>query len=427
MLAAAKPPGLHPGFVYDVIPTSTAIVDRRQSVSAYPTSATSLSQNGTRSCRISIGSDGFCDASSIRLMFTINNLDTTKQLRPYSGPWGCWSRVRLMSQGTLLESLDHYGRHHEFFGFQLLPLQDQWSEAAVTGIHGSWGSGMDQLQPKLGRIEPNKRVTVLHKLNLSLFNSQKILPLRYCPLELDLTLAAAKDWVDTVTLSAGNPSFSSNYSISDIRVIYDMVLPDESLIAQFYSGLLNNQIMSIPVLCAYQFSHSIVDGATSVDITASRAFSKISSIWVSFSGNVDNLNADFRLPVFMDQGFGVNPNLDTGSPGWAPSIRMSIGGKSYPDPAPADTIAMQYYHLQKALGYSPNITRDDYMFDTYAYVFDTKRVPFDHGSGISSRSGDLIRIEVKNLDPAREAKLAHVTMFCYAVVAIREISVQLLD
>ena len=83
--------------------------------------------------------------------------------------------------------------------------------------------------------------------------------------------------------------------------------------------------------------------------------------------------------------------------------------KNIPDPLPADSVQMQYYNLVRALGYAPNLTRQDYMFGTYATVFDMKRVPFDHGSGISSRSGDQIRIEVRNITPGK-VKTCHVTV-----------------
>ena len=101
-------------------------------------------------------------------------------------------------------------------------------------------------------------------------------------------------------------------------------------------------------------------------------------------------------------------------------------GKNYPDPAPADSIPMQYYNLIKALGYSPNVTRDDFISDTYVLVTDMKRVPFDHGTGISSRSGDQIRVSIKNLT-ANRATTVHVTMFAYTIVAIRENGVEKLD
>ena len=429
LLAAANNPGLNPGFVYDVVPTSSAIVDRKQGVQAFPTSATSLSQTGTRNCRISVGSDGFCDASSVRLVFTINNHDTTKSLKFWSGAHGAWSSVRLLSQGTEIERIDQYGRHHEVFANKLLPFQEQWAEAAVCGLGGSWDwqGAQDQMYPKEGRIEPNERAIVMHKLHLSLFNSQKILPLRFCPLEVECVLAQSKEWIDTVTTALGGGlQFSQNYSLSNVHIIYDQIIPDESIVAQFYSGLLRNQMMSVPVLCAYQFMQDIAPTATSVDITASRAFSKISSVWVTFSGNQYNLSSDLTCPSLPPNGVGMVPNIDSGNPGWAPSVRLSIGGKNYPDPGPADNLPMQFHSLIKALGYSPNISRDMYIQDAYMVCFDLKRSPFDHGSGISSRSGDLIRISVQNITPGR-VQLAHVTMFCYAIVSIRESAVSLLN
>ena len=134
-----------------------------------------------------------------------------------------------MSQGTEIERLDLYGRHHELYGFQLLPFQDQWSEAAVCGLHGSWESGLDKLQPKLGKIQPGERQAVLHKLHLSLFNSHKILPLRFCPLTLELQLAPAAYWLNTHSVVSGTttPLYTTNFSIADIHVIYDEIVPDD--------------------------------------------------------------------------------------------------------------------------------------------------------------------------------------------------------
>jgi len=415
-----------PGFMYDVIPSSSAIVDRKNGKVQYPTSATTLTPTGTRTARIVVGGDAFCDSSSVRLMFTINNLDTAKDLKFWSGPWGAWSTVRLLSQGREIERLELYGRHHELFGFQLLPFNDQWTEAAVTGLHGSFDATLGQLQPLVGKIEKGERAIVMHKLHLSLFESKKILPLRFCPLEIEVSLAPAGYWVDSQTASGGVPTYSQNYSISDLRVIYDEVVPDDSIVSSFYSGLLKNQIMSIPCLTAFQWQQTIASGATSVDVVSSRAFSKISSVWVTFSGSYNILNSDLLQPSAPPNGLGTTPFVDSGSPPWAPSVQLSIGGKNYPDPAPADSIPMQYYNLIKALGYSPNVTRDDFINDTYVLVTDMKRVPFDHGTGISSRSGDQIRVSIKNLT-ANRATTVHVTMFAYTIVAIRENGVEKLD
>jgi hypothetical protein len=119
------------------------------------------------------------------------------------------------------------------------------------------------------------------------------------------------------------------------------------------------------------------------------------------------------------------PGLDDGAP-WCPSIRVSLGGKNFPDPQPLDSIALYYHQLVKALGYSPNLSRDDFTGDSFCAFFDFKRVPFDHGSAISTRSGDLIRIEIKNMTANRVTK-AHVVVLSYGSLAVRESGVAILD
>lgn len=159
MIAARPDAGLLPGFDYTIIPSSSSVVDRKQGVPAYPTSASSLSPSGTRTARIRLGGDAFCDSSSVRLSFVIRNKDPLKYLKPLVGPWGCWAAVRVLSNGTEIERLDMYCRHHELFGYQLLPFNDQWSEAAVCGLHGSWDNTTSVLQPALGTIDRNGSLT----------------------------------------------------------------------------------------------------------------------------------------------------------------------------------------------------------------------------------------------------------------------------
>ena len=88
---------------FSLPPSSTAIVDRRQHVRAYPTSASSLSVNGTRTVRIRLGGDEFVDPHSIRLQFTIVNGDGTRALLAQGGPWCFWQQVYLRSGGCEIE------------------------------------------------------------------------------------------------------------------------------------------------------------------------------------------------------------------------------------------------------------------------------------------------------------------------------------
>ena len=80
---------------FSLSPANTAVVDRRQHVRAYLTSASTLTPTGTRAVRIRLGRDDFVDASSVRIQYTINETanSTGKKLVPFCGPWGAWSQV----------------------------------------------------------------------------------------------------------------------------------------------------------------------------------------------------------------------------------------------------------------------------------------------------------------------------------------------
>jgi hypothetical protein len=123
---------------FSLPPSSSAVVDKRSHVRAYPTSASSLSVSGTRVFRIRLGGDDFCDPASVRLQYTLNNLDASNKLSPTVGPWGVWSQAYLRSSGTLIDDIPQYGRFHQQFLWNQLPFAQQWTEAAVTGWSGSW-------------------------------------------------------------------------------------------------------------------------------------------------------------------------------------------------------------------------------------------------------------------------------------------------
>ena len=180
---------------FSLPPASTSIVDRRQHVRAYPTSASSLSVNGTRTVRIRLGGDEFVDPQSIRLQFTIVNGDATRRLVTIGGPWCFWQQVYLRSGGCELDNIPQYGRFHQQYMFNQLSMQEQYGEAAITGLHGSWdssgGAGVNPTnRPKVGAIEAGGSYTVMHKLGLNVMNSGKLIPARYMPLELELQLGA---------------------------------------------------------------------------------------------------------------------------------------------------------------------------------------------------------------------------------------------
>ena len=396
-------------------PSSTAVVDRRQHVRAYPTSASTLTPSGTRTVRLRLGGDDFVDASSIRLMFTINNLDNALGLYPQSGPWGCWSQVVLRSNGVELDNIQQYGRFHQQFGWNQLSMAEQFGEAGICGVAGSWNVTANAPNyPLNGELPISSSYTVMHKVHVSLFSSGKLLPTRYAPLELELSLnPTVTDWV------AGG---STNYSISNIQLLYDAYVLDEAVQESFYKALLSNRVLSIPTMSVFQTVQSIPSGSTSFSFSAVRAFSKLSHVWLTFR-NAGPRSSSFICPTTIANNVGVNPVLQDGS---SPAARLSIGPHYWPDPQPVASIPELFYMMQKALPGVPNITRDNFETgDRFAICFDVRRVPTDPTSSISTRSGDLLRVDLTNLT-SNVATECWMTLFAFTVTAVRESGVTLL-
>ncbi len=99
-----------------------------------------------------------------------------------------------------------------------------------------------------GSIPAGGSITVSHKLNLSLFTSGRMLPLRYAPLELELSLSGAENWC----LAGGTyPDNSTTFNVSDIQLYYDASVLDEAVSEDLFHALMTNKSLSIPTQCFF--------------------------------------------------------------------------------------------------------------------------------------------------------------------------------
>ena len=409
---------------FDLPPASTAVVDRKQGCRAYPSSASTLSTSGTKTCRIRLGGNDFCNPESVRLQFQINNRSGLA-MYPASGPHGVWASVRLLSGGVELDNIPCYARHHDLHGCQLMTTEQRWSEA-IYGTGGSFervaGSlNPAKLRPDQGAIAPNGNVIVSHKLLLSLFTAGKMIPLRYAPLELELTLGPASDYVHQTR------GGSNIYDVSDIQLYYDSSVLDESVQESFYKALLSNRVLNIPCQQFHQVVNIIPAGSTSYSFSVSRAFSRLSKVWITFRNEAQPRVNSFLCPTDSSTGY---ENDDDGMPIFAHddalSVRMMCGGKCWPDAQPVASIQEHFHMLMKALPFTPLIERSEFCSNMFVSVFDLQRTPGDPTSAYSTRSSDLLRIELKNLTPNLATEV-WVTMWAFGVCAVRESGITLLD
>ena len=93
-----------------------------------------------------------------------------------------------------LDNVPAYARLHQQYLFYQASQMEQYGEAGICGFAGS-ETAATLNTPSMGYLAAGTSYTVVHKLGLSLFSSGKLLPLRYAPQEVELTLANPEDWL----------------------------------------------------------------------------------------------------------------------------------------------------------------------------------------------------------------------------------------
>jgi hypothetical protein len=178
-------------------------------------------------------------------------------------------------------------------------------------------------------------------------------------------------------------------------------------------------------MTVYQVVQTIPAGSTSHSFSAVRAFTRLSHVWLTFR-NTGARSCEFLNPTTR-AGTGSTPVLaDNG----CPSVRLSIGPHYWPDPQPNQSVPELFYQLQKSLPNIPNITRDQFTSNTantgaFTIAFDVRKVPADPTSAISTRSGDLLHVDLLNLT-ADAVTECYLTLFAFSTTAIRESGVTLM-
>jgi hypothetical protein len=89
-------------------------------------------------------------------------------------------------------------------------------------------------------------------------------------------------------------------------------------------------------------------------------------------------------------------------------------------------MAEYYMMLTKTLGSQPNITRREFEHDTFCIAWNIQKSPSDPTTAVSTRSGDLVRVELTNLTADRASE-CWMTLISFGVCAIRESGVTLLS
>ena len=166
--------------------------------------------------KINITGDRWLDPSTCRIMFDLRNMGTSLQeLRPLGGPWSFFRRMRCLCNGQVIEDIDSYNRVHELFS--ILTAEDSRKKSEAYHFGRSWdhiihmGTNTTYTSANFSGTFYDQSETVLFKPLLGILNQPKYLPIRYCPITIELELV--NDMKEPILTPVGTKFTPGNTSV----------------------------------------------------------------------------------------------------------------------------------------------------------------------------------------------------------------------
>ena len=92
---------------------SASYITDRKSVTFWPSGSNVYkTTSGTKVIKFQLNSEGWCDPSTVRIMFNlVNNGDAVERLRPLQGAYSFFRRLRISAGGALVEDFEYSRKH----------------------------------------------------------------------------------------------------------------------------------------------------------------------------------------------------------------------------------------------------------------------------------------------------------------------------
>ena len=382
---------------------SASYITERKSVSFQATGSNVYtgSGTGTKVIKFQLNSDGWCDPSTVRVMFNLENNDTAaKMLRTLQGPASFFRRLRISANNALLEDISEYNKLHQMF--EMLTSVHNRDNDDIEGF----GYRSDTVAPGVAHTEATGTLpgiagqssqAVGFKLCSGIFSQPKFIPLKYCPLTIELELVTnhLDPIVDPATAGFTTGDTSVLWQISDVQVKCDIVTIDNSLQNNYDSHLLSGK--SLPINYNTYIVQSQVVSGKDVSVNMSRAISRLKSIFISLyraPGTPEPQDKEwlnFYHPMSVPGAYSKTHELE---------FQVQIGSKLFPE-YPIRSLSEAYAQLKKSVGilgsnfHSMSMTPTQYRNQHFVVGIDTEKSIGAAWTGINTRAGDLLTVKMK--------------------------------
>lgn len=355
---------------------SASYVIQRTSTSFYPSGASEMAPNGNQVVRFQLTSESFLDPETIRCQMTLANVGAVPVI-PKTGPWGFFSRIRLLCGGTLLEDIFYANRVNEML-INVLQPTNYATDEHIQG-YNIWPGAINEIQPGQSYTANFKPMC------LGLLHCKKMWPAFAAGggLTLELYLANSDECTDG----------ASDWKLQQMEVKVDTVLMDSQLDSSYKRLLLEGKSLSIGYTTFSTIFQSFAKGTPNLSVPIVKAATRIRGLLATFGESNDPT-------IFMHPegnqlvAAGTNSQIYDSKV----SLMVALGAKRFPI-KPIDNTAFFYENLKKTLNlYATslggfNIVPWKYVTTQFITGVSTERVPGQQFSGVSSRAGDLIYLQ----------------------------------
>ena len=426
-------------------------VQERKSVTFHPQGSNIYSTNGTKLIKLLVSGDSWMDPSTFRVMFDLVNMnsDAAKELRPLGGPASFFRRMRILCANQVVEDIDNYNRIHQMFSF--LTAEDSSKNVDAEAFGEQWDIRKNKKSAydaaSFPGIPGNQSQTVLFKPCSGLLNQPKMIPVRYCPVTIELELVNSSNDPIVSALDDARPFTAANTSVSwqiqNVQVKCDMCTLDNGLDNQFAEHLLSGKSLPINYNTYVSQMQSILSGATGqqkVRLNVTRALSRLKSVFVSLVRDVPNAELaanlgskewnDFYSPMY-DYAKGSNNQFNSNGEFEA---QLQLGSKLYPE-YPIRSHSEAFYQLRKTMGVQSSSVHsfdvDSHDFRTCKFIWgtDMEKVLEAGFTGMNTRAGDILNVRFDHNDStaANYATSMHIVLHSDNIMEIRDSGVQVFD
>ena len=433
-------------------PGASYITDRK-SVTFHPSGSNFYSTNGTKLIKIVLTGDQWLDPSTLRIMFDLSNTSgvTQRKLRPLGGPHSFFRRMRILCGGQVIEDIDSYNRVHEML--RILKAQDANINADAEGFGQQYDKYQTLNTTTLDGIIHGEFHTVLFKPCCGLFNQPKMLPIRYCPVTIELELVNDPNEPIVSDSSPGANGFdpsnttdantSTSWALQNVQVKCDVVTLDNQLDNSYAQHLLDGQKLPINYQTYISQMQSILSGTNGqqkVRLNVTRALSRLKNVFITLNNDVPSGNLNdvvkykkwnsFYSPYESYAGATLNSFDKRGEF----EAMVQVGSKKFPE-TEIRSHQEAYYQLRKTLGShdqhnSIDITQHEYKTRKFVLGFDMEKVLEAGFTGINTRQGDIMSVTFnhnQNENGANWAKEMQIVLTSDQIMEIADSGVTVFD